>query len=191
MVIKKNKSRSKTMRSKSMRMRGKSMRMRSKTMRGKSMRGKSMRGKQQKNKTLRRKYRGGGISAWYGGDVGTWPGVSGDHSGIFLPLSPNGIPVSLEPPMPSNSQFNNNQKGGGFLTNLMPQDLVNFGRSLTGGVERGMNSIQGVKSADNTYVYPEQQPKIMREIQSANSYNNPIINMKQINANVENKVANI
>ena len=177
MTIKKNKSRK--------------QHMRSKYMRSKSMRGKSMRRKERKNKTTRRKYRGGGISAWDGGDVGKWPGVSGDHSGIFLPLSPNGIQVSLEPPMPSNSQFNNNQQGGGFLSKLMPQDLVNFGRSLTGGLERGMNSFQGVKSADNTYVYPEQQPKIMREIQSANSYNGTIINMKQINANVENKVANI
>ncbi len=68
-----------------------------------------------KNK-IHRKYKGGcggqgrGLGqAWNGGDIAKLPGVSGPHDGNYYEYK--GVPSGLyDPPMPSNSQFQNNYK---------------------------------------------------------------------------------
>ena len=84
-----------------------------------------------------------------GGNTSTWPGVSGNDQGMgnHYALSPVGIPSGLlDPPISSREipvpfsasmkyaerkkrRHNNRQKGGG----LIPQDLVNLGRSIQYG----------------------------------------------------------
>lgn len=68
--------------------------------------------------------------------------------------------------MPSNNQF---QNGGGML-NLLPQDLVNVGRSLTGGLEGAYASYNGEPRFDSTYPLPIDQPSMDREIQTQIKY---------------------
>lgn len=113
---------------------------------------------------LKKAYKGGyGPGAgpvgfpWKGENIGTWPGVAGvAGQSNFLPLSENGITAGLlDPPMSTR----NNLYGGG-LTDLIPQDLVNFGRSLTGGVEGVVYGYQGVERPYSSYSSPTDQPGI-------------------------------
>jgi hypothetical protein len=139
-----------------------------------------------KNK-IHRKYKGGcggqgrGLGqAWNGGDIAKLPGVSGPHDGNYYEYK--GVPSGMyDPPMPSNSQF---QNGGGVL-NLLPQDLVNFGRSLTGGLEGAYDGYKGEPRFDSTYPLPIDQPSMDREIQTQVNYkplNLDKIHMKSINS---------
>jgi hypothetical protein len=109
-------------------------------------------------------------SPWNGGDVGNWPGVQGSHSSNFLPLSPTGVSAgNFDPPMPSNPQFiggvkhkrHIKQKGGSIATKLLPQDLVNFGRSLTGSVIGTYNKFQGVPRSNSSLPLPYDQPSML------------------------------
>ena len=95
--------------------------------------------------------------AWVGKDVSTWPGVAGvPGQSNFLPLSKDGVPAGLMDP--AISTRNNVQGGGGGLTDLLPQDLVNFGRSLTGGVQGMVYGYQGVERPYSTLSSPTNQP---------------------------------
>ena len=134
-----------------------------------------------KNKIQKRKYRGGNIS-WYGSGA-----LNSSLVSSTVPKFNNDI---IQNPMPSNKQFSN-KRGGGFLTSLMPQDLVNVGRSLTGGIERGMNSFQGVSPSDSTYSLPTNQPSIIRDIQRQPYLNTTTMDINKIYTNAGNNVANL
>lgn len=137
-----------------------------------------------KNK-IHRKYKGGCMGqAWNGGNIGKWPGVSGPHDGNYYEYkgSPSGL---YDPPMPSNKQFQN----GGGLINLIPQDLVNFGRSLTGGLEGVYDSYQGQPRFDSTYPLPIDQPSMDREIQTPIKYKP--LNLDKIHIKSGNSVSDI
>ena len=94
-----------------------------------------------------------------GGNTSTWPGVSGNDQGMgnHYALSPVGIPSGLlDPPISSRGipepfsssmkyggrkkrRHNNRQKGGG----LIPQDLVNLGRSIQYGASSFVSKFMG------------------------------------------------
>ena len=135
-------------------------------------------------KTYKRKYCGGNynVSPWYGSN-----GLNYSNVIKNTPTFNNNV---IDPPINSNKQFSN-QKGGGFLTSLMPQDLVNVGRSLTGGIERGINSFQGVSPFDSSYSSPTQQPSIVRDIQRQSSPTNITMDIKEIHRTAGNKVASL
>jgi hypothetical protein len=141
--------------------------------------------KRSQHKRSHRKYKGGcGGQAWKGGDIGKWPGVSGPHDGNYYEYK--GVPSGLyDPPMPSNKQF---QNGGGML-NLLPQDLVNVGRSLTGGLQGAYAGYQGEPRFDSTYPLPIDQPSMDREIQTQIKYNP--INLDKIHIDSGNSVVDI
>jgi hypothetical protein len=141
--------------------------------------------KRSQHKRSHRKYKGGcGGQAWKGGDIGKWPGVSGPHDGNYYEYK--GVPSGLyDPPMPSNKQFQN----GGGMFNLLPQDLVNVGRSLTGGLEGAYASYNGEPRFDSTYPLPIDQPSMNREIQTQIKYNP--LNLDKIHINSGNSVSDI
>jgi hypothetical protein len=114
-------------------------------------------------------------------DVCTWPGVRGiDSQSNYLPLSPTGIQAGLLDPQPMNMNTSNtiypfgavgggrrgrrkyikNKKGGGMLTNLFPQDIVDFGRSLTGTSLNVYDGFKGTPPPLNRNPYPYVQPYI-------------------------------
>jgi hypothetical protein len=96
--------------------------------------------------------------AWLGKDVHTWPGVAHvDGQSNYFPLSKYGITTGLPDPPMSTSTINNRQYGGG-LTDLLPQDLVNFGRSLTGSVQGAVFGVEGVERPYSTISSPYIQP---------------------------------
>ena len=141
--------------------------------------------KRSQHKRIHRKYKGGcGGQAWKGGDIGKWPGVSGPHDGNYYEYK--GVPSGLyDPPMPSNNQFQN----GGGLINLIPQDLVNFGRSLTGGLQGAYAGYQGEPRFDSTYPLPIDQPSMDREIQTQIKYKP--LNLDKIHTDSGNSVVDI
>ena len=140
---------------------------------------------QHKRSQHKRKYKGGcGGQAWNGGDIGKWPGVSGPHDGTYYEYK--GVPSGLyDPPMPSNKQF---QNGGGMI-NLLPQDLVNFGRSLTGGLQGAYASYNGEPRFDSSYPLPIDQPSMNREIQTQLKYKP--LNLDKIHTDSGNSVSDI
>ena len=141
--------------------------------------------KRSQHKRRHRKYKGGCVGqAWNGGNIGKWPGVSGPHDGNYYEYkgSPSGL---YDPPMPSNKQF---QNGGGML-NLLPQDLVNVGRSLTGGLQGAYASYNGEPRFDSTYPLPIEQPSMDREIQTQIKYKP--LNLDKIHINSGNSVSDI
>ena len=141
--------------------------------------------KRSQHKRSHRKYKGGCVGQpWKGGNIGKWPGVSGPHDGNYYEYkgSPTG---SYDPPMPSNKQF---QNGGGIL-NLLPQDLVNVGRSLTGGLQGAYASYNGEPRFDSTYPLPIEQPSMDREIQTQIKYKP--LNLDKIHINSGNSVSDI
>jgi hypothetical protein len=128
---------------------------------------------------IKKSYKGGyGLRAgpvgfaWKGENIGTWPGVAGvPGQSNFLPLSENGVPAGfIDPPISTR----NNLYGGG-LTDLIPQDLVNFGRSLTGGIQGTVYGYQGVDRPYSSYSSPTEQPGIDANYKYINS-NPPDIN---------------
>jgi len=154
--------------------RRKSMRSKHKSMR--SNKRKNIRSKHKKNRKShkqgkrRTRHRGGygpGAGplgyAWVGKDVNTWPGVRGvDGQSNYLPLSKYGVPAgAFEPPMnTSEANMTNKSMLGGGLMDLVPQDIVNFGRSLTGGVQGAIYGFQGVDRPYSTFSSPTMQPGI-------------------------------
>jgi hypothetical protein len=102
------------------------------------------------------------------GDVGTWPGVAGvDGQSNYYPLSDNGIPSGpFDPPVSTRNMeypylYNMKKQSGGGLTALLPQDLVNFGNSLTGGVSDVYNGYQGKIPPISNNPYPTYQPRLL------------------------------
>jgi len=148
--------------------------------------------KKKARRTRRRNHRGGAYpppaggwsSGWKapaGGPVGypwkaspsSWPGVAAAGDGILPGLNTHGTTVSNHYPLSScgipSGQCNppnstRNQDGGGGLSQLLPQDLVNLGRSLTGGVMGGVDSWKGVSRPASTYPLPTQQQPIDQNV---------------------------
>ena len=149
--------------------RRKSMRSKTRHIRRKS-KSKHIRRKSIRHKNRRTRHRGGygpGAGplgyAWVGKDVNTWPGVRGvDGQSNYLPLSKYGVPAGgFEPPMnTSEANMTNKSMQGGGLMDLVPQDIVNFGRSLTGGVQGAIYGFQGVDRPYSTFSSPTTQPGI-------------------------------
>ena len=177
--------------------------MRSKSIRSKSMRSKSMRNKHKKSRKSRKqskrrtRHRGGygpGAGpigfAWEGKDPNTWPGVAGvAGQSNFLPLSKYGVPAGTFEPSMNTSEANLTNKsmqGGSGLMDLVPQDLVNFGRSLTGGVQGALYGFQGVDRPYSTFSSPTTQPGINDNYKYID---NSHANIKDIHLNAGKSVA--
>ena len=131
--------------------------------------------------------------SWVGKDVNTWPGVAGvPGQSNFLPLSKYGVPAGNSQQLPENTSEANiknifGQKGGS-LTDIIPQDLVDFGRSLTGGVQGAIYGYQGVERPYSTY----SSPVVQNAINSQQKYiDNTHLNLKTIHDNAGNTVAKI
>ena len=94
--------------------------------------------------------------SWEGSNVDTWPGAIGNPSSITMSnhysLSKAGVGPA---PPPISSR---NQNGGGRLTALMPQDLVNFGRSITSGVTGVIDGWKGIPVQASSKPLPTNQP---------------------------------
>lgn len=179
--------RSKRMRSKSMRMRSNSkrMRMRSKSKSKRTKRTKRMR-KSKKSKTMRRTrriMRGGDFlpapgGAYFAGSPAPFP------SGTHYRLSPVGVPSgALDPPVPG-GQFGGRRRsrgkgmrGGGlssFVSTILPDEIVNIGRSLPAAVGHMADKFNGVISSGSSQVYPTQQPNIYQPPSSGAMASRPI-----------------
>jgi hypothetical protein len=128
--------------------------------------------------------------AWVGKDVNTWPGAAGvDGQSNFLPLSPNGVPAgAFNPPENTSEENMTNKFGqqGGGLTDLIPQDLVNFSRSLTGSVQGAIYGYQGVERPYSTYSSPTTQPGLNTNVKYIGNDN---LNIKQLHLDAGTKVA--
>jgi len=131
--------------------------------------------------------------SWVGKDVNTWPGVAGvPGQSNFLPLSKYGVPAGNSQQLPENTSEANiknifGQKGGS-LTDIIPQDLVDFGRSLTGGVQGAIYGYQGVERPYSTY----SSPVVQNAINSQQKYiDNTHLDLKTIHNNAGNTVAKI
>jgi len=115
-------------------------------------------------------------------------------SGNYLPLSDNGIPSGLlVPPVNSNSQFGgrgmrtrsgkkynkSKQRGGGlseFISTILPEDVLNLGRSIPAAAGNFMDQFNGRISSPSSQVYPTQQPLVHEIQQSTGAVNPPDIN---------------
>ena len=180
-------------------MRSKRMRMRSKSMRSKSKRSKRMRTKRMRKskrmhsklKTMRhtrRIMRGGDYQAaptptpggaYFAGSPAPYP------SGTHHRLSPVGVPSgALDPPVPG-GQFGGRRegmqsgkmRGGGlssFISTILPDEIVNIGRSVPAAVGHMADKFNGVISSGSSQVYPTQQPNIYQPPTSGAMATSPI-----------------
>lgn len=153
------------------------------------------------NKTHRKKQKGGyGPGACpigyplKGEDISSWPGVAAsagaNTNGMAMsnhyPLSPSGgylmhYPVSTTQ---SNAQP---MSGGGSLLSLVPQDLVNLGRGITGGVVGMVDAWKGEPAQYSSN--PTDQP-INEEYYKHIGRTDPI-NIKKMYLEAGNKVASL
>jgi hypothetical protein len=74
------------------------------------------------------------------------------------------------------------QKGGGiteFVTTLLPEEVVNIGRSFPAGLGHMYDKFNGALSLPSSMVYPTQQPYVTQTAASANRSMSPpdILNM--------------
>ena len=81
-------------------------------------------------------------------------------SGNYLPYNPK---VEAWPEQ-SNAIFNmqggknkKRQKGGGFLSTLLPDELINVGRSIPSSIGQMYDRFNGAESTASSYVYPTNQ----------------------------------
>lgn len=113
---------------------------------------------------------------FYGGEQPRYPDVYGiENKSVLYPISDYGIPAGFfDPPVDSNPQFGNPPqssnsgphsselrylgRGGGSPTSFAPQPLVDFSRSLTGGVHEIVNGFGGYTNPDNLNYRPYIQP---------------------------------
>ena len=118
---------------------------------------------------------------WKGDNIGSWPGVAGvPGQSNYLELSKVGIPAGpFDPPLSSRLM-----NGGG----LIPQDLVNFGRSIMGSIQNTYYGTQGLERPDSTYPLPTTQPEINKDVQYLRSTSPDI---KQIHLDAGKKVASM
>ena len=111
-------------------------------------------------------------------------GVAGLPTGNHLPINHNVI----DPPFPSNSQFGGKGKGKGkkgqsgggvssFISGILPDELVNIGRSVPAAVGHIADKFNGEISTPSSHVFPTQQPHVT-DI-DRNTIISPV-NMKQI-----------
>ena len=109
---------------------------------------------------------------FYGGEQPRYPDVYGiENKSVLYPISDYGIPAGFfDPPVDSNPQFGNPPqssnsgphsselrylgRGGGSPTSFAPQPLVDFSRSLTGGVHEIVNGFGGYTNPDNLNYRP-------------------------------------
>ena len=176
------------MRSKRMRMRSNSKRMRMRS-KSKSKRTKRMR-KSKKSKTMRRTrriMRGGDYhaaptptpgGAYFAGSPAPFP------SGTHYRLSPVGVPSgALDPPV-SGGHIGGGRRGRGkgmrggglssFVSTILPDEIVNIGRSLPAAVGHMADKFNGVISSGSSQVYPTQQPNIYQPPSSGAMASRPI-----------------
>jgi len=140
-----------------------------------------------KHKKYSKKMRGGGC--------GMMPFIGAPYNaadaapnGNYLPYNPK-----VEPwPEQSNAIFNmrggfnmrgrkkKSQKGGGFFSTMMPDELVNIGRSIPATMGQMYDRFNGSVSMPSSHVYPTDQPlavnvrapSIMSQADLLNIYNN-------------------
>jgi hypothetical protein len=169
--------------------------------------------KAHKRRTRRRNHRGGAYpppsggwsSGWKapaGGPVGypweaspaAWPGVAAAGDGISPGLNTNGAAVSNHYPLsscgipagPCNPPNSTRNQDGGGLSQFIPQDLVNLGRSLTGEVMGGVSGWKGVTRPASTYPLPTQKQPIDQNVQYISK---PFPDINQIHADAGTSVA--
>ena len=146
------------------------------------------------NKKLKGGYGAGACPVGYsfkGKNIASWPGaaasVGANTHGMtmsnYYPLSPSGGSLMNLPISTRNSQF-----GGGRLTALVPQDLVNFGRSIKNSAIGLANSWEGQPSSISTNPFPTTQP-----IDKSYEYigRKMPIDINKIHTQAGNKVANM
>lgn len=146
------------------------------------------------NKKLKGGYGAGACPVGYpleGKNIASWPGAAAsagaNTQGItmsnYYPLSPSGGSLMNLPVSTRNRQF-----GGGRLTALVPQDLVNFGRSITSGAIGLMDSWEGQPTPISSNPFPTTQP-----IDKSYEYigRKMPIDINKIHTQAGNKVANM
>ena len=165
-----------------------------------------------KKYTKRKQHKGGygpgagpvGYS-WDGSRPISWPGVSLNNNGVtqsnHYMLSNKGIPSGLsDPPEPTNqkggrrkmhkklrSRKRRHQKGGGSITALVPQDIVNVGRTVVGTLQDGVNSWKGTPENISFNPNPAYQPVIDKNTQFVGTYTPDITNIySSANSSVAN-----
>ena len=85
-----------------------------------------------------------------------WPAVTPNpHDGSYYPLNMNAI----DPPMPVNQL----QYGGGFLSSILPADLINASRGLVEGVKGNYYGWSGIERPISDYPMPTDQPVLETE----------------------------
>jgi len=114
--------------------------------------------------------------AWVGKDIGTWPGAAGvPGQSNFFPLSKVGVPAGpFDPPISTR-----NMEGGGNINSLIPQPLVDFGRSLTGTVQQGIYGVQGLNIPDSVHSSPTVQPTMDKDYRYLHTTSPDIIAIHQ------------
>jgi hypothetical protein len=166
-----------------------------------------------KRRTRKRNYRGGAYpppaggwkSGWnapssgpvgysWKGSPSSWPGVAAAGNGTSPGLNTNGAAMSNHYPLsscgisagPCNPPNSTRNQDGGGLSQLLPQDLVNLGRTLTGEVMGGINGWQGVQRPASTYPLPTQKQPIDQNVKYISK---PFPNIKKIHADAGSSVA--
>ena len=91
-------------------------------------------------------------------------------TGKYYTLSDSGVPSgAMDPPVPSGpaqngGKNNKRMRGGGmfseFITAIVPEELVNIGRSIPASLGQMSDKFQGVISSPSSQVYPTQQPLV-------------------------------
>jgi hypothetical protein len=166
------------------------------TKRGGTKRGGTKRRRTKRRRTKRRKIMRGGYGpgantvgyAYDGGNVGTWPGVyssllGGNTNGMsmsnYYPLSPNGIPAGANfLPISTNNVYPV-QTGGAplWLSKILPSEVLNSTRLITGGLGNAYNSYVGQQT--NASPLPQYQPIDQTQVPIvANIPNVPLIHLQ-------------
>jgi hypothetical protein len=85
-----------------------------------------------------------------------WPAVTPNpHDGSYYPLNMNAI----DPPMPVNQL----QYGGGFLSSILPADILTASRGLVEGVKSNYYGWKGIERPYSSYPLPTDQPILDNE----------------------------
>lgn len=148
-----------------------------KTLRVKKMR-KSI-ARKTKIRRRRRTMKGGGNNSPFIGAAYSSSGPNVPAANYYEP-SPIGIPSGSPVPLPSNPAYTNvfttpapsmnliqnggrrkrkgMQRGGSFLSSVMPTDILNMTRSVPAAFSRFVNGWAGENSLASNYVYPTDQP---------------------------------